>query len=903
MSTFIQEVVRDLNAQNINFANLVFILPSKRAGAFLQNAIASELTKTIYSPDIYSIEEFVEHISGLQLIPTIELIFKFYEIYLEHTPLLEQESFNNFITWAQTVLDDLNEIDRHLLDPSSIFDYLKNIQELNHWSNTAPTDLIKRYLFFWEKLPLYYYSLKENLLSQNEGYQGLLYKKASDEIEFYIQNNKSKHHVFLGFNALNTSEENIIQALLADTKGHIYWDAETSFMNPENHNASLFLKKHKEKWRHFVNHDFKWESNNYPEKKKITTTSVQHDIDQVKYVAHILKSLDKETLSKTAVVLGDEGIIIPLLNSLPNNIQEVNITMGIPLNQTPIATFFESLFSLQLGASDKGYYYKNVLDIITHPLSVKLFHSSEMDSLSHNIITNNIIYVKAESIVKSSNPIIAASFSTWSNEDIKSPIQAALKIINYLLKTISYKTDSLLIAYLERFRNVYTQLDLLCSSYSYIKEIKTLHRFYKDIVSKETVDVKGSPYKGLQIMGMLESRLLDFENVIITSVNEGVLPSGKSSNSFLPYDLKLHYGLPTYTEKDAVYTYHFYRLLHRAQNVDLIYTTTASGLGAAEKSRLLLQLETEGIHEIKHQIATPEILPSSYKEITIHKTSSVQEKIKCFLQSGISPSAIGTYLRNPLDFYYQYILGVPRQDSLEETIAANTMGTIIHNVLEALYTPHINKKITKSDLEKMAKTYRQHVDIEFQSSRIKGFNTGKNRIIYEVICRFIENFVKSEIRDINNGAVLHIKSLENKLKTTLTVASLPYPVTLKGTVDRVDHYNNQLRIIDYKTGTVNPGDLKIKEWQDLLQAEGKYEKAFQVLLYTYMITTSQSTTLPAQAGIISTKKIKNGFMPFTFVKDQLITQDTLTSFETILLQLLQEIINPEIPFRDSGFTY
>ena len=906
MPTFIQEVVRDLKAKNHDFSNLIFILPSKRAGVFLQKTISLELTQTMFSPTIYSIEEFVQHVSGLKIVNSVELLFKFYKIYLELTPTKDQETFQTFISWAQTLLNDINEIDRHLLDHSSIFSHLKDIQDLNHWSQTAQTEIIKKYLIFWKQLPSYYESLNQMLSSTNEGHQGLLYRKAAEEIEFYIQNDSSKHHVFLGFNALNTSEEAIIQAVLESLPSSIYWDTDNHFMRFANHDSSIFLKKHKASWRYFAVNDFLWIASHYTKEKNITTTAVPQHIDQVKFVAQTLKSLDKDTLDKTALVLGDESIIIPLLNSLPPNVRDVNVTMGIPLNQTPIASFFESLFTLQLTASDKGYYYKNILAVITHPLASQLCSNEYIAAVSHSIVSENTVYLTTQKLLEfsasKSIKIIESLFSPWENNNNTS-LHNSIVLINYLLEDSSYKTDRLLVEYLLSFRQVYIQLETLSSLYSYIEDIPTLYNFYKDIVAKETVDVKGNPHEGLQIMGMLESRLLDFSNVIITSVNEGVLPSGKSSNSFLPYDIKLHYGLPTYAEKDAVYTYHFYRLLHRAKNIDLIYTTTASGLGATEKSRLLLQLEAEGIHKIKHQIAAPEILRSSSKEIIIDKTSSVQEKIKNFLQSGISPSAIGTYLRNPLDFYYQYILGVPQQDTLEETIAANTMGTIIHNVLETLYTPYINTEVLKSDLEKMAKTYSKHIDNEFRSSKIKEFTTGKNHIIYKVICRFIENFIKSEIRDIDNGALLSIKSLENKLKTPLNSPSLPYPVTLKGTVDRVDRYNGQLRIIDYKTGTVNPGDLKIKDWQDLLQAEGKYEKAFQVLLYTYMITTSQSTTLPAQAGIISTKKIKNGFMPFTFVKDQLISQDTLASFETILIQLLQEIINPEIPFRDSGFTY
>ena len=386
-TTFIEDVVSDLQKQGADFSTLIFVLPSQRAGTLLQKTIASSLSQTIFSPEIYSIEEFIQNISGLQSVSSTELLFIFYEAYLKCTPQKDQETFQNFLSWAPSVLDDINEIDRHILKHSEIFNHLHAIQELDHWSKTATTDLIKKYLVFWKKLPLYYESLTEKLLSQNAGHQGLLYRKASEEIEFYITTKPNNHHVFLGFNALNTSEERIIQALLAHGNSSIYWDAEEYFMNIPNHNASTFLNKHKSNWKHFVKNDFKWITSHFNAKKKINCTAVPENIDQAKYVSHILASLDEQALNKTALILGDEGIIIPLINSLPPNVKNVNITMGLPLKQTPLASFFENLFKLQLTVTTNGYYYKNVLSVLKHPLASLVFKPEE-----NAYITNPVSY-------------------------------------------------------------------------------------------------------------------------------------------------------------------------------------------------------------------------------------------------------------------------------------------------------------------------------------------------------------------------------------------------------------------------------------------------------------------------------------------------------------------------------
>ncbi len=903
MSTFIQGVISDLAQKQLDFSNLVFVLPSRRAGVVLQQTISTELTHTIFSPSILSIEEFIENISGLQSISSLDVLFHFYEIYLELTPLAERESFQSFINWAPTLLDDINEIDRHLLNHSEIFNHINAIQEMDHWSKTALTELVKNHVKFWSKLPSYYTGLTNKLLSQNQGHQGLLYRKASEEIEFYINTNQSRHHVFLGFNALNTSEERIIQSLLANGNSSIYWDAEEYFMSHPTHNASVFLKKHKANWKYYIKNEFKWISNNFTTTKNIRCTGVPQNIDQVKYIGKLLSSYDENELNKTAVVLGDEGVIIPLLNSLPNNIKDVNITMGIPLGQTSIASFFQNIFALQLTHSDKGYYYKNLLSVIQHPLSGHSIGAETLKSLTDHLTKNNIIYISYDDLITlDPKQNLALLLSPWNNQ-VALALRNTSQLISSLFQSISHKEDALLIEYLKGFRRAFIKLETICSTYSYIENIKVLERFYLDVVAKEVIDLRGNPHKGLQIMGMLESRLLDFENVIITSVNEGVLPSGKSSNSNLPYDLKMHYGLPTYTEKDAVYTYHFYRLLHRAKNIELLYTTASSGLGSSEKSRLILQLEAERVHNIKHQVASAPILKSTSEIESIPKTPAVQEKITQFLKSGISPSAIGSYLRNPLDFYYQYILRVTPPNQVEETIASNTIGTIVHNVLERLYLPFKNKLVTINDLKLLLTHSKTSVDEEFK--RQSGYSSlqGQNLIIYEVICRFIDNFLKMEISSLKSGATLQIDSLENKLKTTLIHPSLPFEISLKGTVDRVDIYNNVMRVIDYKTGTVEKTDLKIKAWEDLLAPEGKYEKAFQILFYAYILNKQKPFNDAISAGIISTKKIQNGYMPFTIGKETQINKDTLYNFEKILIQLIQEISNPEIPFEDSGFSY
>ena len=907
MTSFLEEIVLDLINKKVNFSKTIFILPSKRAGVILQQTIASKVKRTIFSPTILSIEEFIKKISGLESLPQADLLCLFYEVYRELTPEEKQEPFETFLSWATTLLEDINEMDRHVLDQHGIFSHLSAIQETDHWSNTAPTLLIRNYLSFWAQLPKYYELLTHKLLANNQGHQGLLYRKASEEIEFYIQQQSQKHHVFIGFNALNTSEEVIIQALLAHGNTSIYWDAEAHFLKFPNHNASQFLKKHKNQWSYFKKEEFNWIRNNYTSPKDIACIAVPENIDQVKYLSSLLSEMTQSSLEKTAIVLGEENLMLPLLNSLPANIKEVNITMGIPLDQTPISSFFKIIFDLQNSLNESRLYHKHITALLKHSLSTLVLGLPLCTEIVQYITQTKSVSLSFKTLLNlsketESQKLLHLFFQPWNNSIAKA-ISNTSQLIDIALERVSYKEHPLLLEYLRGFKRSFIQLGNLCQKYNYINNIMVLERFYSDIVAKESVDLRGNPHKGLQIMGMLESRLLDFEHVFITSVNEGVLPSGKATGSYFPYDLKLHYGLPTYADKDAVYTYHFYRLLHRAQNITILYTTSSSGLGSSEKSRLLLQLEAEGIHAIKQINAAAPILPIQPTNRHIVKTAALQKKIFDYFESGISPSAIGCYLRNPLDFYYQYILGVSPSNSIEETIASNTFGTIVHHVLEALYLPFLNKTISSQDVKSMLKRSPATVDEQFKKHTNLSEVIGQNLIIYRVIQRFVENFLTMELRNLENGASLRIHSLENTLEVPFTHPTVPFNVQLKGTVDRVDILNTNMRIIDYKTGAVAQKNISIKNWEDLLAPEGKYEKAFQILFYAYMIDKINPIKESVSAGIISIKKIQNGFMPFKINNESKINASTLNDFEKMLATLLLEIANPDIPFEDSGFSY
>ena len=912
MTNFIFDVLKDLKKENYNLSELTFILPSKRAGLFLKHQIAKVNLKTLFAPKILSIEEFVEELSQLKSIPNTDLLFEFYTTYQKLTEKSQQDTFESFSKWAQILLQDFNEIDRYLIPQQQIFKYLAAVQEVNHWSlEENQTEFIKNYLSFWNKLPIYYEHFTTTLINKNIGYQGLIYREAVENIQSYIENKNNDKLIFLGFNALNTAEETIIQELLQNDLAKIYWDIDSVFINNPKHDAGLFTRTHKANWNYFRNNSFNWITKHYSKEKTISAFGIPKNVGQAKYIGELLESLQQEdnSLSHTAVVLGDENLLTPVLNALPSSIEALNITMGFPLKSIPLASLFENLFRIHKNASG-SYYYKDVLAIVSHQFIRPLLLLDTVDAANKiiaHINTNNITYIKTEqlkAIAPKHENIIDLLFYGWQTS-VESALSNCTNII-FTLKSYLDKDKSsnrLSLEYLYRFNTLFNEILRLNLEYNHIKDVSALHNVYKELLSSETLDFQGEPLEGLQIMGMLESRVLDFETIIIASVNEGILPAGKSNNSFIPFDVKLEKRLPTYKEKDAVYTYHFYRLLQRAKRVFILYNTEADVLTAGEKSRFITQLELEGIHHINHQIVSPKVPVITQNVKIIKKTDALLKAILSLSKRGFSPSSLTNYMRNPIDFYYQKILKIREYDDVEETVAANTLGTVVHNTLEDFYKPFIGNILTVEVIKKLIPKIETRVLFHFKNEYKEGdISKGKNLIVFEIAKRYVLNFLNTEIESITAGNEIKILQIEANNDIDIHLDELEFPVKLTGKVDRVDQFNGTVRIIDYKTGNVQQNQVEVIDWEDITTDYKKYSKSFQILAYAYMMYKSNNVSLPIEAGIISFKNLNSGVLKFAKKehtrgkKNTLITLETIAAFEIELKALILEICNPNIDF-------
>ena len=920
-NTFLDKLSATILSQSdIQLSNGLIVLPNKRAKVFLLESLKNQLESTSFAPTIISVEDFIQEISSLRSIDPIELLFEFYEVYLSVTERTKHQSFEEFATWAKTAIQDFNEIDRYLLDPNHVFSYLKDIEALKRWNleSSNTTKLIDTHLEFWAKLPLYYESFYTHLLKKGIGYQGLLYREAVKNLASFTTTITNQIY-FAGFNALNQAEEKIFKHLANENKAKIYWDIDEVFLNDSYHDAGLFIRKFKKEWKPFVNQDFEWVVNHFGEEKNIEIIGTPKSIGQAKIVGTIVENIQAENpnLEKTAVVLGDENLLLPVLYGLPESVDALNITMGYPSKNNPAQLLVNKLFKLHTNAKQRNeksytFYYKEVLDILNHPLVEPYCKVEEVVKVINNnnftFFSNQKLFsLYEEKYPNSENKFFQLLFTRWDDSisDILTNLNAILLIIKSYLSNDDAE-EKVTKAFVYSVFKTINKLTNYHETYNQIESLQSLQAIYKQIIDLAEVSFEGEPLSGLQVMGVLESRVLDFENVIITSVNEGKFPAGKSQNSFIPYDVKKELGLPTYKEKDAIYCYHFYHLLLRAKNVWLLYNTDNEGIDAGEKSRFITQLEIE--KQPKHNITSTiynAVLPEkAYEPVTISKTDKILTRLhEIATEKGFSPSSLTNYIRNPLQFYMQRILRINEADEVEENIAVNTLGTIIHNALEDLYTPYLNQFLALYHLEAMETKIDEVILKHFKEIYKEGEITkGKNLLAFEVAKRNVYNFLQLEKKDIEEGQAIKVLLLEAELSCEIQVKSLPFPIKIAGKVDRIEERDGNIRIIDYKTGKVLGNSLKINEFTDLT-SDIKNEKIIQLLCYALMFENHElKQNRAVSAGIISFKNMKNGFLPFGLGKGKdselVISCEILEDFKLELEALIVEIFNPEIPFKE-----
>jgi hypothetical protein len=912
---------------------LCIVLPNKRGALYLKQHLSNVFQKTIWLPVIISAEELVAELSGLQQADSIDLICDLYTVYTEE--LKEKaEPFDAFAKWGTLMLQDFNEADRYLVDTNALYQNLKEIREIENWSLNAEnlTTTQQDYVNFMHQMGTIYHGFIKVLLAKRQAYQGLMYRKAVEQFENSQYIHQFEKILVCGFNALNKAETFIFSELVKMKKAVMIYDADNYYVKNESYEAGLFLRKNLShnwlKTNRVIGDYFK----EIP--KHIDIVAVPKQVGQAQVVSHQLQKwlTEGKSLNKMAVVLADESLLFPILNQLPKEVEHVNITMEYPLRLSQIYDLMENLINLHQSTQKAGmgssYYFADVFKILQNSLFKKYYRSFDggipLQMIIQRIIDKNYVWInnKVLSDLFESNYLhISELFAPWENST--KGINALAKIID--LFNSSEKEELKLSAtekeYLHVFTKYFNRLQSLVTSHSFLNSLITLKSLYKQIIGSASVPFIGEPLRGLQIMGVLETRTLDFENIMILGVNEGVLPSGKSANSFIPNDLKRFHGMPLYGDKDAIYAYHFYRLLQRASNVLITYNTEHSVLGSGEKSRFITQLQFElqryhSAHTITEKMLSGDSLPASSRNvIAISKTdlnlAPILYKLNTDSQfTGLSPSALITYKDCALRFFFRYGVGIKETEDVEESAEANTQGSILHESLELLYQPFIGRVLTENDIKTCMQKTEETVNLVFQKYfSQKESQFGKNylqrRVLYEYVNKLLKNDIKLIQDSKKNNELLSLIDLERNLSATITlfVNGATTLIYLKGSADRIERLGQKIRIIDYKSSLKSEDKFKFTNFNDLFK-NSQYNKMLQLFTYAWLVVKNKlAKPEELQPCIIPFKKFEE--QPKFILEDKKgggileFTEQLLTEFETYLKQHITEMLDPSTSFSQT----
>jgi ATP-dependent helicase/nuclease subunit B len=925
-----------LDSVGEDIPHLCIVLPNLREGLFLRKHIAARLQKTIWAPYICSAGDFLTKVAGLQPVEPLHVLFTLYRIHL-NVESERAQAFEEFIQWAPQLVADFDEADRYLADVRQLFSALTDARALSLWNPDKQelTDFEKQYLRFYNSLYRYYGALVDDLLRHKQAYPGLMYRMASLGISKFNETLPWRKVVFAGFNSLTAAEEKVMDHLYAAGKAEFLWDADTYYLDDPEHEAGEALRRNRRKWG---GKEFKWVGNDLAARpKSVSIVGVPGNTAQAGLAGELVKQLGVFD-ERTALVLQDEGLLMPLLYSLPGNSGEMNITMGLPLAQTPVSHLLDLAFRMHLNrekfspARSPGrhlFYFRDMLSLLRHPV-VSAMAQRYMDgnafvfeSMLETVRQGNKVFISASDLLDAGNGLFSAQtgflkpfFSNWDKPE--DALRAIKEITGYLRDQFIHGNNRMELEFLYGLSKIIFQLDrLLKTCQGTVKSLRTLHSIYTRILKSVSLPFSGEPLRGLQIMGMLETRGLDFENLIILSCNENLLPRGRSGNSFIPLDLKLEFGLPTYRQKDAVYAYHFYRLLQRADNIHLLYNSETGEFGGGEMSRFLQQVMSElkkanPSAEIKtgQLVLNPEP-GSDAGVISVPRDEPVMRLLREKAEKGFSPTALNNFRACGLKFYFNDLAGLKEPDETGEEIDNRILGNIIHEALHSLYKGFTGRYLDGISIEGLkVKAGEAGDDACSKEFSGKDVRFGRNLLLVRVAKMLVKRFLDSEIKTLNGmnpkGEGVRIEGLEQHLERKLDVETGkgPLKVRIRGFADRIDSVEGGYRIIDYKTGSTDNRRTAVRDWESF-PSDPVPDHAFQLLSYCWLYAPKMKAGPAIQACILSLRRMNDGILAVSVPSDEegktrtLLTPADLREFEKCLEKILKAVFNESANFEQT----
>ena len=925
---------------------LAFIFPNRRAGLFFQKYLSEISEKPLFSPSILTINDLFMQLSGKHPADKIQMLFRLYELYKQRSG--SSESFDEFIYWGEMLLNDFDDIDKYMVDARMLFRNVSDLKSLDDdfnylspeqvqairsfWSSFYPkgdSPNQQHFLELWEILYDLYAGLRTSLAKDGCGYDGMIFREVVEQLEKEPMSDfPFDQVVFVGLNALSVSEERLLLALQKKGVADFYWDYVGPWVTDPDNKASFFLGRN---LRLFPSRMPLPATG--PVQAEIRVMGVPSAIGQAKQVYPILRvladeqQLTDESALRTAIVLPDEHLLVPVLNAIPEAIQHINVTMGYPLAGTPVAALMEYILTLQKNIRyiDRVpvFYFRDVLPILNHQY-VMAAAPEEVSQLVKDMTAGNRIYVHAADLNR--HELLSILFTPVQNtEELSDYLIHVLEALNACLRNNRPNSDDEEMISNSTQTTADIEQEFIFHYFATVNRMKevmreakiemrldTYFRLLKRMTDLITIPFEGEPLSGLQVMGVLETRALDFDRLIILSMNEGIFPLKKAANSFIPYNLRRGFGLPTYEHQDSVWAYHFYRLIRRAKQVTLLYDTRTTGLQTGEVSRFVHQLRYHYQYPLIDELVVYDVASSAVPPISVQKTAEVEKLLSDFLSSGpraLSASAINTYLDCPLKFYFSVLEQIQEEDEITETVERDVFGSILHKVMEDLYAPFKGKLVTVDLLKLLRKDQplltgtiaRAFAELFFKSPVVRPLE-GENFLTGEMIRKYAEKILEQDAR----FTPFHYIESEKKVRATITLSDKRV-VQLKGFIDRVDSLDRVLRIVDYKTGS---GKLEFESVEGLFDKEAKDrpKAVMQVFLYAWMYQQlPEYTGMPIQPAIYYLRTLfQRSFDPVVEQKkgrgkaDKVNSfQDFASDFEDKLRQCLDEIFNLDIPFTQT----
>lgn len=940
METFLKQVAHDLyNKTEGNFTKVAIVFPNKRASLFFNEYLAQESDRPIWSPTYVSISELFRQSSDLSIADPIKLVCDLYKVFQKATG--SKETLDDFYFWGEMLIADFDDADKNMADTHALFSNLKDLNELmdnydfleegqkealsqffHNFSINQVTELKQRFISMWNVLGDIYTEYKALLESQSIAYEGMLYRQVIEQLD--VEALPYNKYIFVGFNVLNKVEHTLFKKLNEAGKAMFYWDYDTFYLNKTPHEAGEFIRRNLRDFPSELPASF---FDNLNQSKEVTFIESPTENGQVRYLPQWIRENLTSQEKETAVVLCNEALLQPVLHALPDNVNHINITMGFPLSQTPAYSFVNALMELHTSGYNPNngrYLFAEVISVLKHPYTRQL--SPEAEKLEQTLTRDNRFY-PLPSELKQDNVLELLFTPRRNNLDLCSMLSEALKevAVIYQQQAASH-SDAFDQLYRESLFKTYTLVNrfhTLIESKELNVQAGTFQRLLTRVMSSSSIPFHGEPAIGMQVMGVLETRNLDFRHLIMLSVNEGQLPKAGGDSSFIPYNLRKAFGMTTIDHKIAVYAYYFYRLMQRAEKVTLVYNTATDGINRGELSRFMLQFLIEwGYPVLRKQLEAAQS-PQDSTPIIIEKTPDVMERMKSVFdirnnpKALISPSALNCYLDCPLKFYYKYVALLSAPDEVTADIDSAKFGSIFHYAAEHIYkdlTAH-GKLISKENLETLLKD-----EVRLQTYVDNGFKelffnlppneqpeyNGIQLINSAVIVKYIQQLLRNDLR----YAPFTFVGSEQRIFENIEIYTPTGDIQSRigGIIDRIDSKGESLRIVDYKTG--GDADTPANVQSLFIPDKKRSNYVFQTFLYASIVCKKlrekNDSRLVAAALLYIHRAASENYSPVIQMGEPRKPKEPVDNFAQYegdfrenLKTLLEDIFNPDISFTQT----